>query len=74
MDLREKCERAVLEAAREERAAHKALSENITPQNQNWCDDDEEAYHARLTRWRTASRMLVDALRDLGKVRGNVPV
>jgi uncharacterized protein YukE len=59
---RENCEQAVMAAAREERAAHAALQQGIKPLHPSWCEDDEEAYQARLARWRTASRALVDAL------------
>ena len=73
----ENCEQAVMAAAREERAAHAALQEGIKPLHPNWCENDEEAYQARLANWRTASRALVDALnrtrnrRSTGEVRAN---
>jgi len=56
------CEQAVMAAAREERATHAALQEGIKPSDPGWTESDEEAYEGRLTRWRTASRALVDAL------------
>ena len=61
MTDRENCERAVTEAAWEERAAHAALQQGIKPLRPSWCEDDEEAYKARMTGWRTASGALVDA-------------
>jgi hypothetical protein len=65
----EECEQAVLAAAREERAARAALEAGIGPQHPSWCENDEEGYQARLTRWRTASRTLVDGLNRLGNAR-----
>ena len=64
-DLRD-CEQAVLAAAREERAAHAALREGIKPGDPDWTENNEEAYQARLARWRAASRVLVDALNRVG--------
>jgi uncharacterized protein YukE len=67
-DLREECEQAVVAAACEERAVYAALTEGITPLHPNWCEEDKEAYEARLRRWRGASRTLVDALNRLGNL------
>jgi uncharacterized protein YukE len=67
-DLREGCEQAVVAAAREERAAHTALTEGSTPLHRNWCEEDKKEYEARLGRWRAASRTLVDALNRLGNL------
>jgi uncharacterized protein YukE len=64
-DLRHR-EQAVMAAAREERAAHAALQEGIKPVHPSWTESDEEAYEARLARWRAASRALVDALNRAG--------
>lgn len=64
-DLRNR-EQAVMAAAREERAAHAALQEGIKPVHPSWTEGDEEAYEARLARWRAASRALVDALNRAG--------
>ena len=64
-DLRD-CEEAVMAAAREERAAQAALHEGIKPGDPDWTESDEEAYQARLARWRAASRVLVDALNRVG--------
>ena len=64
-DLRE-CERDVMAAAREERAAHAALQEGIRPGDPDWTESNEEAYQARLARWRAASHVLVDALNRVG--------
>jgi uncharacterized protein YukE len=64
-DLRD-CEQAVMAAAREERAAHAALQESIKPGDPDWTESNEEAYQARLARWRAASRILVDALNRVG--------
>jgi uncharacterized protein YukE len=58
-------------AAREERAAHAALQQGIKPLHPSWCEDDEEPYQARLARWRTASRALVDALDRAGSRRSS---
>ena len=69
MTDRENCEQAVMAAAREERAAHAALQQGIKPLHPSWCEDDEEAYQARLARWRTASRALVDALNRTRNMR-----
>jgi uncharacterized protein YukE len=55
-------EQAVMAAAREERAAHAALREGIKPIHPGWTESDQEAYEARLARWRATSRTLVDAL------------
>jgi hypothetical protein len=60
-DLRD-CEQAVMAAAREERAAHAALQEGSKPGDPDWTERNEEAYQARLARWRAASRVLVDSL------------
>ena len=60
------CEQAVLAAAREERAAHAALQEGIKPGDPDWTESNEDAYQARLARWRAASRVLVDALNRVG--------
>ena len=49
-------------AAREERAAHAALQEGMKPGDADWTESNEEAYQARLARWRAASHVLVDAL------------
>lgn len=65
-DLRD-CEQAVMAAAREERAAHAALQKGIKPGDQDWTESNEEAYQARLARWRAASRVLVDALNRAGE-------
>jgi len=62
---RAKCEQAVRAAAREERAARAALQEGINPLHLSWCENEEEAYHARLGRWQAASRTLVGALNRL---------
>jgi uncharacterized protein YukE len=59
-------------AAREERAARAALEAGIGPLDQNWCESDEEAYQARLARWRTASRTLVDGLNRLNRRTASV--
>ena len=64
-DLRD-CEQAVMAAAREERAAHAALQEGIRPGDPDWTESNEEAYQARLARWRAASHFLVDALNRVG--------
>jgi uncharacterized protein YukE len=56
-------------AAREERAARAALEAGIGPLDPNWCESDEQAYQARLARWRTASRTLVDGLNRLRNAR-----
>lgn len=53
-------------AAREERAAHAALQEGIRPGDPDWTESNEEAYQARLARWRAASHVLVDALNRVG--------
>jgi len=58
-DGSENCERAVTEAAWEERAAHAALQQGIKPLRPSWWEDDEEGYKARMTGWRTASGALV---------------
>ena len=68
-DLRE-CERDVMAAAREERAAHAALQEGIRPGDPDWTESNEEAYQARLARWRAASHVLVDALNRVGNDGG----
>ena len=68
-DLRE-CERHVMAAAREERAAHAALQEGIRPGDPDWTESNEEAYQARLARWRAASHVLVDALNRVGNDGG----
>ena len=68
-DLRD-CERAVMAAAREERAAHAALREGIKPGDPDWTESNEDAYQARLARWRAASHVLVDALNRLGSDGG----
>jgi len=60
------CEQAVMAAAREERAAHAALQQGINPTHPSWTEGDQEAYEARLARWRAASRVLVDALNRVG--------
>ena len=60
------CEQTVLAAAREERAAHAALQEGIKPGDPDWTESNEDAYQARLARWRAASRVLVDALNRVG--------
>ena len=70
MTDRENWEQEVMAAAREERAAHAALQRGVKPLHPNWCEDDEEAYQARLARWRTASRVLV---RALNRVRNKGP-
>lgn len=57
------------EAAREERAARAALEAGIGPLDPNWCESDEEAFQARLARWRAASRALVEGLNRLGHAR-----
>ena len=59
------CEQAVMAAARKERAARAALQKGIKPLQPSWTESDEEAYEARLARWRAASRALVDALNRL---------
>jgi uncharacterized protein YukE len=64
-DLRD-CEQAVMAAAREERAAHAALQQGVNPIHPSWTEGDQEAYEARLARWRAASRVLVDALNRVG--------
>jgi uncharacterized protein YukE len=64
-DLRD-CEQAVMAAARDERAAHAALHEGIKPGDPDWTESNKEAYQARLARWRAASRVLVDALNQVG--------
>jgi hypothetical protein len=61
----EECERIVLAAAHEERAARAALEAGIGPSHPMWCEKDEEAYRARLARWQTASRTLVAGLNRL---------
>jgi hypothetical protein len=68
-DLRQ-CEQAVLAAAREERAAHAALINGISPQHPDWSDDEEAAYRARLRRWQAASRAVVEALHGFQRARG----
>ena len=60
------CEQAVVTAARDERAARAALEEGIKPGDPDWTESNEEAYQARLARWRAASRVLVDALNRVG--------
>jgi hypothetical protein len=55
-------EEAVLAAARAERAALTALTRGAKPTDQDWDEDEEQAYRARLARWMEASRVLVDAL------------
>ena len=65
-DLRD-CEQAVVTAARHERAAHTALQKGIKPGDPDWTESNEEAYQARLARWRAASRVLVDALNRVGR-------
>ena len=57
-------------AAREERAAHAALQEGIRPGDPDWTESNEEAYQARLARWRAASHVLVDALNRVGNDGG----
>jgi uncharacterized protein YukE len=64
-DLRD-CEQAVMAAASEERAAHAALQGSSKPGDPDWTDLNEEAYQARLARWRAASRALVDSLNRVG--------
>jgi uncharacterized protein YukE len=54
-------------AARKERAAHAALQKGIKPLHPSWCENEEEAYQARLTRWQAASRTLVGARRTLNE-------
>ena len=61
-DPRRQCERAVRIAANEERVAHKALLAGMRPGDDQWDPSEDEAYRARLTRWRAASQTLVDAL------------
>jgi hypothetical protein len=60
------CEQAVMAAAREERVAHAALEEGVKPGDPHWTESNDEAYQARLSRWRAASRLLVDALNRVG--------
>ena len=57
-------------AAREERAAHAALQKGIKPSDPDWTESNEEAYQARLARWRAASHVLVDALNRVGNDGG----
>jgi exo-beta-1,3-glucanase (GH17 family) len=57
---REEQERAVEEAAREERAAWKALERAMRPE-----DADEPLVRAYRDRWKSASRSLVEALESL---------
>jgi uncharacterized protein YukE len=59
---RRDCEQAVMAAARDERAAHADLRKGIKPLDPGWTEQDKDAYDARLARWRSASRALVDAL------------
>jgi hypothetical protein len=61
-DPRRQCERAVRIAASEERAAHRALLEGMRPGDLCWDPSEDEAYRDRLTRWRAASQVLVEAL------------
>lgn len=61
-DLRRKYEQAVRIAANDERAAHKALLDGMRPGDVHWDPSEDEAYRARLARWRAASQTLVDAL------------
>jgi uncharacterized protein YukE len=61
-DLRDECEQAVVAAALEEREAHTALTEGVTPLHPSWCEHDEDAHAERLTRWQAAARALVEAL------------
>ena len=61
-DLRRQYERAVRIAANDERAAHKALLGSMRPGDVHWDPSEDEAYRARLARWRAASPTLVDAL------------
>ena len=68
-DLRD-CEQDVMAAAREERAAHAALQEGIRPGDPDWTESSDEAYQARLARWRAASHVLVDALNRVGNDGG----
>jgi uncharacterized protein YukE len=69
-DLRD-CEQAVMAAAREERAALAGLQEGIKPGDPDWTESNEETYQARLGRWRTASRALVEALNRVDKRPNN---
>lgn len=61
-DFRTRCEQAVRIAASEEREAHRDLLERMRPGDRHWDPSEDEAYRARLTRWRAASQALVDAL------------
>jgi hypothetical protein len=61
-DPRRQCERAVRVAANDERTAHKALLDGMRPGDLDWDPSEDQAYRARLARWRTASQALVDAL------------
>ena len=70
--MTEEFEQPVMAAAREERAARAALEEGIGPLHPSWREHHEAAYQARLRRWRTASRTLVDALNRLRDASGAI--
>ena len=57
------CEQAVMAAAREERVAHAALEEGVKPGDPHWTESNDEAYQARLSRWRAVARQSSDETR-----------
>jgi uncharacterized protein YukE len=67
-DGRAEHERAVRQAAQEERAARTALIEGMRPAHRHWQASGEVAYRARLARWQAASEALIDALDGLHAV------
>jgi hypothetical protein len=67
-DLRQDLEHAARVAAREERAAHRALMHGPRPGAAEWEPSEDAAYRDRLSRWQAASQALVEALDALHAV------